>query len=98
MIAEPVICAAGWASARVTHFLAPVAVLMAMMSAPNCVPMTSVDPGRGFGGLRGVDACWLYPPLPNPQVRANREGSLWQQQGECLTRIVMHPEQISDCR
>ena len=68
MTAEPVICAAGWASARVTHFLAPVAVLMAMMFAPACVPMTSVDPST-TGSLRETEpAMPLYDEISRRQM------------------------------
>jgi hypothetical protein len=44
MIAEPVMIAAGSGSARVTHFLAPVAALIAITSAPVWVPMSRVEP------------------------------------------------------
>ena len=54
MIGEPVMIAAGWASARVTHFLAPVTALIAMMSAPVCVAMTSVDPST-TGSVRDTE-------------------------------------------
>jgi hypothetical protein len=67
MTAEPVICAAGWASARVIHFLAPVAVSMAMMSAPVCVPMTSVVPST-TGSLRETE-----PAIPLYEETSRRQ-------------------------